>query len=501
MFVGCFAYEPLDGQAQGLIQNLLGDIPLPGADLPATTRYPPLYRALAVAAAALGNSAVPTARAQWLASYLGGQLGVQLAGASDVERRARGALTERLFRNLTAAVKYQAGPFEAHYVALSPHLLTSVEDRVRKEMQVDFLVALLVTGKEHWRAYEDLLRTCVQDEDRLTSLRLADVLEQTEDKKLQEFLGKLLLLKLEQTPRNLPPKEVAALVREQLGAGDSGDAGAARTRPLDERRRQWMSGARAKLAATGDASSDVSQMAQQTVRLLHWTTLAGLLRKGPAAGAEFDALAGKPPEIEPSDAPPARSFGTATPQARTMSRTAELIRQLSRAGRADHRLAILQQISKLVTHTPHITPQEAQKIADYLLAPKPEAEHRQLPPLVSSLSAWPELCLAVADALEDLEQRDQQVHELVEALVHTAVPVDGGAAARPWREQLQRRLLGHVQGQLSGGRRGDRGRSQRGGPGGGDRLGALSPAGAATRFGAARSRRRRPGQRAAAGDD
>ena len=407
----CYRLEPAQENAERIAAALLRVVPGPEAKLSQEpSDYPKMFRALRTAAAALADARDKEPRAAPLAQALGRAVGSSIdtpQPARQIERACLAALAERLFRLLIQQAGSQPreiGPLHAAVAFEASHCL---DQAMLARLNADFLVALLTAAPDLWRQHEELIRRTIDSPDESTVVRLVDLFEQTKNTELQEFLAESLLHRAGALERPTSVAEIAAEVRRGLGVAEES--------PAADR---WTWLAKSAGRALADLSPDAdpqTRILPEILALAHWSTLGCALGQGEPCLATFDELRTKGPPALPEESE-AETAGDEPPPGRGGGDSYGMIERAVLALRirrpAEAGLA-LERLAGLAGSVRDILPREAEGLATYLLAPKTEAEHRQVIRVARSLAAWRHLRLALADRLQEARLRPDQLRQLL----------------------------------------------------------------------------------------
>jgi preprotein translocase subunit Sss1 len=455
--IGCYSLEPNDASAARLRDRLLAMLQVTGHELPIDAHaYERAFWATDVVLAALKHKDIPAPRAESLATAFGSKLGIAAGRASDFEefqRSCYAALAQRMYGQLTAAAPVE--PFLALQLhsAVSRSASSSLPLADLERLDTDFLVAALPAAGGSWQAYLDLINDCVASQDPLNVLKVLGVYERTRDPALQRYLSDLLILRVGATPKSRSVADVAAAIREALGATIPVAPATAQDRwQLVKTRAE--SALSAKPAAVGAAATrDANdKLLSDTVNLAYLATLACSVAQQEPGFALFDQLVdeGTPSlaekKSEDSDVGSSRPTRDGSRAPITALQRDTLQRWTSNlANYASHsplqRPSFLRGLADLADARVEIDAAQGSAVARYLLAQKAEPEHQAIVEPARRVARWTYVRLALADQLGDARVSKDQLRELLSAALHRDVNVDESGWQQKVHEQLRRDVV------------------------------------------------------------
>jgi hypothetical protein len=451
LLAGTFALDESDAAAQSLIDALLGT--LPAVETPLPDDPSPLQTAYWVGdtlAQMSDRRGLTDARRQMLLSAVQSRLGVGWDPGSSRTGRQRllaDGVSRRLFAQFTAAAPEQAARAAELYPVLVD-LAVGLGDEEFARLEATFLAAALPAAGDGAPFREAVVRA-ISSPDPVNSLKILDAYQRVKDEGLKQRLAELLVARARKSPKSLQPLDVVRAVREGLGATSS----AALTE--QDRWQLLRLQADAALARPLPAKSDAEAWLVQTKELAQLANLAMALAQGESGFAIFDAAIDGPPAAEgetplddPASAPPRtapRSTATSTLNERDQRQLERMITMLGGFTRLQpvQRVSVLRGLAQYAQHHPDISPREAVKVAEYLLAPKGDEELRTVESVVPPLVRWNHLRLAIADGLATSKLPEEDRERLVAALLP-----DGDSATLATLDSQQRKLLESVLAQL-----------------------------------------------------
>src|SRR5262245_42108875 len=291
IIAGCLVLEP-DETAAGRLQSAVFSLlpstgaPLPRADSPWTAAF----WAADTAAASLARRGATQSRRSSLADSLASAFGETIdptVPQRDQQKRFRQLTAMAAYRQLAAAAAKQPAEVAAIYPALSQRAAAALSDDDYLRSETVLLAAAAPVAGSDWKVYERPLARCISSPDPLPALRLADALRRTTDKKLVDYLAKLLLVRAGARPKSQNKSDVIAAVRQSLGGGATLTA-ADRLASLQDV---------AAALLEGTPATDDRDLLCVAIGLVHLTTLAVALAQGEAGFATFDSGLARPPQL------------------------------------------------------------------------------------------------------------------------------------------------------------------------------------------------------------
>lgn len=448
LLAGAYATEPSDECAARIRQSLAAAAAGPGDEARGSTHdYRLALWAARTTLAALLHEKTSDERGDALASAMGRTLQITVdrnQSGTKLQQRIMSGAAAHLYKSLARFA--QASPdlaVDLHREVL-PLIDVYLDAAAQERLSTDFLVAVLPALGERWVIYEDLVRRCVQSDNPINVLKMVEVFEETSERALQTFLATQLVLRtgLSRTPPTVD--ELAAAVRESLGAADL-------KQPLDNRERLdgWQKAARAAVAKTRPAVEDPAELLQQVVEMARLSTLGAALAQGELGGPEFDDLwREKPPSINGGGSSAPSPRGGASPRI-SASQLKSFDSIVSRVGnhqrqRPSQTLTYLQSAARFTSQLPDVQPAQGRDLAGYLASAKTVSEHEQLMPLVDGILRWPMVRLALADELESSRLREVHMQQLLERALRRDVEL-----TTRWRDRFRVALLSDVAAEMA----------------------------------------------------
>ncbi len=457
LIIGCYALEPDDTSAARLREGLLAMLQVSGRELPKdTTVYERTFWATDVAIEALNHKKNPPPRADALVAALSKELGIAVDGVSDAEELRRScfaALARRMYGQLTAAAPAEPLLALQLHTVVSRSAASSLPMSDIERMDTDFLVAALPAAGGSWREFMDLIDVCVASQDPLNVLKIIGVYERTRDAALQRFLADMLILRVGVTPKSRSVTDVAAAIREALGATIPVAPATAQDRwQLVKARAESALSAASTRIGPGSARDADSKLLADTVSLAYLATLACTVAQQEPGFALFDQLVeeGTPNivETQSEDAdfvtPRTTRNGSSSPM--TVVQRDNLQRWTSNlANYANHsplqRPTFLRGLADLADDDVEIPAAHGTAVARYLLAQKSDEEHQAIIDSARRVMRWAYLRLGLADQLGDARVSKPQLRELLSAALRRDVNVDESGWQQKVHEQLLRDVL------------------------------------------------------------
>jgi hypothetical protein len=425
VLAGSFALEADDPAGREVLTSLLALVPSAESPLPkGRGEYESAYWAGSALAGFSARPGLNDARRQLLQSTVSGSLGLSVDPAAtplDRERAARVAITRRLFAQLTAAASREPAQAAALFGYLS-ELAVDLSDEEFSRLEATYLASALPAAGKDWPQYKDGIIRAVSSPDPLSALKMLDAYQRVTDAELKQQLAEWLIARCGVQPKSWQPIDVVTAVRKGLGVSSS----AATT--ANDRWQLLRLRADVALARSVPPAGQHEQLLAQTIELAHLTTLAIALAQGDAGNAVFDAAIGESVELAAPKVPvdgeeprPARRLPP--PVSARDDRTLE--RWITLVGNHDRQQQIqresnLRGLAQLADKVPDLSPQQATKVADYVLAEKNEAELKVVIEALAAMRGWKRLPLAIADGLARSPLVPEQKRLIVGALVEAA---------------------------------------------------------------------------------
>ncbi len=453
---GCYALDPDEKAATALREALTGSIPVRTAlnnndrRLPSSVNvYATGYWAARTAMVALQRESLDPARATQLQTAL-----EQATGATFVYESLDAATADRVLASLTGAMyrtlagKAAGNPAAAkHHQELVKQSAGLIPEKDRAALEAEFLATVLLQPEVNWQAYETALVSAATSPDDLTVLKMLDLYLGVKNPSLQDELADLLMTRAGAVPTSLKPVDVAAAVRRRISgvtgsAPLSGNGRWTQLRPL----------AADALATRGDYPKTPVAMMQQIIRTTHAATLAMAVAQQEPGFAVFDEVfaAGAPsltgaaeaakPAFDPS------TFETTPKVGPTASNMEDLSKAIDDLALYEDlpvlmRINRLKILGKIAGRLRDLTPLQARRLVRYVFGARRPDEHEKIVKALPEVARWPQVRLAMADAVMAADISDTQLGEVVAAATRRRSP---GGSGRAFRQQLRVQLMRSV---------------------------------------------------------
>jgi len=310
----------------------------------------------------------------------------------------------------------------------------------RINLDARLMVAILESQTEAWAKFRTMLKLCIEHGASGDLMLLLDVYETTEDDGLQNYLGEQFVSILKTIPTSSDPDAIAAAVRRQIGASAI---------PVEANEAvRW---ARFKRQVRKLSESDTHQLAeiadaQQLADIARFATMACALAQGESGYAAYDRVSLKS-HLEPTpglETPsrgleglfPTRRKATAFQRETFEKKIARLASWKELSSRS--RFELFRTVGNDVGRFDEIEPKQGAVIADYLLGGKEDSEFTRTLSVLSNVSQWNYVLLAVADAVPESQLADSQTLRIAFELMK--IPQDI-SPSEEWQIELQRRLI------------------------------------------------------------
>jgi hypothetical protein len=451
LVAGCFAADPSDACATAIADELLALIPTVGDELPERdSGYETAFWAIRTAVTAFIRPELTEARRAELASAVDRKLGSATDIALDplnLQRKSLRAFCQHLYRVIIAGAKIQPLVARPLFEHVTREAVRCVDLPSIERANVEFLAAALPVAGESWREFASQIQRCADSANPLIVLRLVELFEQLEDPSLQAFLADRLLRRAGVFPQSMDPEQVARTVRKALGADE--------VVSVSGRQENLTRAVEDLLATTADVQQD--ELLQQIVDLAHAETMACALSQGAVGDATFEALQRDGP-VRLIAAPGSTVGGArrrsperaaATFQRDNVQRYVQYL--LNPRGRVAQRRVFLRSIAMLAPDVSDLDLDLAEKLAAYLLRPKPDDEHEAILEHVGAIGRWQNLRLALADQVLDTKLHADRVQDILTKILPPWRPDQSEAM---WRERAHEALLENVLQDLSSSRAG-----------------------------------------------
>ena len=434
VLAGCYASEADDAAAAELLSSLAAIVPAIDAPLPTgRAQYEAAYWAGDALVQIHERPGLPAARREQLAALAERSLNFSLVAGIErarLEEAARLAVTRRLFAQLTAAAPRQPAQAAVLFGYLTD-LSADLSDEEFSRLEATFVAAALPAAGEEWRQFQEAAVRSIASPDPLNALKLLDAYQRASEPSLKQQLAQWLVGRAGVQPKSWEPIDVVSAVRKGLGASGAATTAHDRWQLLKLR-------ADAALARPLPPSERHEELLAQTVELAHLTTLAIALAQGDAGNAVFDASIDELPQLAASekaeddrDEPPGRRLPPPvnSRDQRAAERWLTLVGTYERqqqVQRESHIRGLAQQADRLAD----ITPPQAAKVAEYVLAEKDESELAVVIESLAPLRRWKHLRLAIADGLARSPLSPDKRRLVTGALVEARnMPAEGDASA------------------------------------------------------------------------
>lgn len=452
VLAGCYALEADEAAAGEVLASLLSLVPATDGPLPKSrTEYETAYFAGHTLVRLYDRPGLSEARRQHLETMSQRALGLALAGAPtavDRERAARIAVTRRLFAQLTAAAPREPAQAAVLFGYLAD-LAYDLSDEEFSRLEATYVASALPAAGKDWRLYQDAAVRAIRSPDPLSALKMLDSYQRVTDAELKQHLAQLLILRVGVQPKSWEPIDVVAAVRKGLGISGSAAVTAGDRWQLLRLRID------AALARPTPKPAQHAALLEQTVELAHLTTLAMALAQGDAGNAVFDASIDQPPQMHPLELPGDEEPAAPAPVRRlpppvnsrdrqALERWITLVGNFARQEQVQ-RESNLRGLAQLSERLPDLTPQEAAKVAEYLLAEKTEEELQVALESLGAMRRWKRLRLAIADGLVRSQLTPEQRRQVAGAITEDTIFAEDATA-----DALRLAILQSVQRELDG---------------------------------------------------
>ena len=436
VLAGVYALEPDEAAASEVLASLLALVPAIDASLPKNrTQYLAAYFAGDAVARIHRRPGLNEDRRRQLESAAQSSLRLALDPAAtqlQSERAARIAVTRRLFAQLTAAAPRQPAEAAALFGYLTD-LAVDLSDEEFARLEATYVASALPAAGKNWRQYEDAIIRAIASPDPLHALKMLDAYQRITDPQLKQQLAEWLINRGRVPPKSWAPIDVVTAVRKGLGV-----SGTAAT-TADDRWQLLRLRADAALAQPTPSADRHQQLLAQTIELAHLTTLAMALAQGDAGFAVFDANIDLAPQLSGGEMPTEDPAADRTPRRlpppvgsredRALDRWVTLVGNHARQQQVQ-RESNFRGLAKLAERHPDLTPQEAAKAAEYVLAAKADDELRVVVETLGSMGRWKRLRLAIADGLARSAIGPDQRRQVAAAIADVSgLPADAGGDA------------------------------------------------------------------------
>lgn len=452
LLAGCYALEPSDAAAGRLREALAVWLPGPGQPLPPPdTGWGPARWAADMAGRMLVRCPPGprfTALQQTLEHTLGEAPPPQ--ATSEASAALRRLAVRAAYRQLAAAADQRPSEVAALVARLRSEAAACLSPQERLEADTELLVAALPSAGAAWPAYQQAMIAVVASEDTAPALRLTELLRHLQPDPLVRYLSGLLADRAGLT--ELPPSRGQTILALRRALG--GSAGWT----LPDRWYLLQTAVEPLLAQPLPVAEQ--ELVLRVAQLAHYGTLAAALARGESGWPVFDAGIEQPPKIgarpgtDPAARPSSAASGTARPAAaradtaESPARHREVRRALDLLRTRGSMAATLREsgwraLVELVAEGVRPGPAEAALVARELLVPRPPEEHAKLLVWLAVLRPWPQLALAVADALPATGEVPPRLREIVAVLLET--PAEEATSAEALRQRLLARALETIQ--------------------------------------------------------
>lgn len=432
-----YAREPDSEAASQLLARVLALIPQAENQLFADDRvYTRAFLGARAAAALVG--AAREERQAAAVTALGRAIDYSLDlnyDATRLDTLCRDQIAERLLALLVAlASTNSTRAADVHpFVVSAIKLRASLGERTLAARNTDFLLAFLPASPDAWEPFGALIADVIDSEDRANAIRMLRVYETTGNRELREYMAELLLRVAEVEVEDRDVETVAMAVRKALGVSDVAMA--------DARSRRFLKDADEVIRERPVEVGKPDAMISQIVRFARLSSLGCAAGSGEAGAAVFERLleqdsdallGGESPFVEVDDKP-------TPPEPSTHRFLVERLRLLANPNStALSRAGFIEGFARLTETMPDITPQQAATIAQYMVSRKRIEEHRVVVEHASEIARWKQVRLAVADHVEDVRLRPEELEQLVSQLIGREYELQPGLAGR---EALRSDLL------------------------------------------------------------
>ena len=402
--------EPDEATAARIRQTLVHIIPGPEDRLSdRTDDYPRIFGAMRAAVAALHAAADNDGRADDMARSIGQVVGTTIdrnQPLPQLERQCLGALAERLFRLMTSSAASRPGDIVALHRVIAEEAGRYLDRSRLETLNADFLAAFLPDSEDAWSDFRTLIDDSVANRDPLIVASMIDLYESTANSALQSHLQTRLLRRANVSPMAEEARVLADEIRQALGITE---VVTAEGRTLD-----FIQVAKRELARASTETDERIQTAELASRLSRVATLGCALAQGETGFALFDQMIKNKPAPLRGASPGSRSlFPTTTPTDwDALTRINSAISRLSGAG-ASNRVDRIESIARDADRVTDLQPDQASKLAAYLLMKKSDEEHARILEHLPKFGQWNHLHLAVADGLYHTSLNGPHLQEIL----------------------------------------------------------------------------------------
>lgn len=448
LIITCHAGDPSEECAGVLRESLLSLIPASDARLAAQEEaFDDSFWAMRTLLSAFLSPTSSPERIEMLARDASRKFGSSIDLSLDknqLERQCGAAFYKHLFHVITANVVEDPLLAGALFGVLERQASRYLSAAEMDQARVDFLSAAIPLADEDWRRIEPLISTAIRSTDALIVLKMVELMEQARTESLRTYMAEKLQARAGLVPNARSVEEAASRVRESFGAKQV-VTGSARWSELERRIEDRRSDRSA-------AIDDSQAMLQEAVDYAGLATMACALGQGEAGYATFDELAGRSRVVLAAN-PLSQPGGTGRRQQRQPA--ADMQRQnalrfiqylADPRRRPAHRVVYLRSLASFAPGIDEIERDAGKKLADYLMKPKADDEHRIVMEHAPVLGRWRNVRLALADSVLESDLQQDRLQPMIEAVLGRKLILDDQQA---WKERLYEALLESVMDDLS----------------------------------------------------
>lgn len=429
--VGLAFDDPSDEAVEAIAQTLTTGVSLSNTQVNASTPFSQLLEKAYLSVAAARQPNLPEPRQAMFLDRLSQQLGVSFTGSAEpLELTINEMIREqyRKLRELSAGNPNLAAELHA---ALSQSALGYLPPDQVIAKDGPLAAELLGRLTENWPAYEKVVQRVVQSQQADRLLPLLDTFERPfASGIIQRELALLFSRRIGRSVDPDDPQQGAALVRTELGL-DS-----VIVRDGEMYRLFARSAAPFAWEVPPDAGPD--QLAAEIIALSYVNVLGHAAAQGNLGQRTFQELASQGPPQLSLDGGSAVPSG---PDPRVVAELQSLITRLHRASDPIARVNVYRELTRLAGDVRDLDDTSSARLVEYILAPKPRTEQKQIVNGLRAFAHWTRIKLAMADQLDNARRATDDLQEIVGGVVGETIVLNDASAAR---DQLRETLLRHA---------------------------------------------------------
>lgn len=446
LMVAVIENEPADTAYQALLDTLVTYAQPSNDDLPAERlEYEISFSITEMLARLTENEKVSEARREGIAAELTlitGTTPVNAYGADAIADRYLGGLSETSFRTLTSASATRPKQGLTRHEWLHPIAEKYLDPPRLIELDSEFLLTVIPFEPSEWDLFQEVLNPCLVADNPLL-YRFVTLAETTPELVLQRHLFRSIGAVLDVPYQRSDPEQMASELRRKIGVvpGLREDENAIRWAKLRRRVDE--------LAPVREVANAVDPpQADEIVLVSHYANMACALAQTPPRSGPFDRLVTEGQPVLSDE----RREGTASgggiglstivrsPSRSDRERMSRFIGRLTAWDRQTilSRVQALKGLQSIAEEFNDIPKEDADAIAQYLLANKEEAEHLEVLTTLPNVAKWNSLLLAVADQVEQTSLPDAQAEQIVTQLAGSSLFLAGPIDPR---RRLRKQLL------------------------------------------------------------